>query len=204
MLQKDRIGPAAPPGHDCDVGPGTDHRPDGLLCGERDVRHHDQHRAGLVGEEGVERGAQICVGDADPGAGHGVRCGGEDERHAPCSSHGLEDVGQHRGGDPQFCQRDDDTLLHRGQAYRLTQHGLARDQLFEWVERGADHAVLALTESEATLKLYPFRFRLEMIYAIAGGTLSVTARVSNPGDKVLPCAVGAHPAGRRHRQLPDA
>jgi galactose mutarotase-like enzyme len=88
----------------------------------------------------------------------------------------------------------DDTLLHHGKSYRLTQHGLARDQLFGWVERSEMRAVLELAESEATLALYPFRFRLRMIYEVTGGTLSVTARVTNPAGETLPCGIGAHPA----------
>jgi galactose mutarotase-like enzyme len=88
----------------------------------------------------------------------------------------------------------DDTLLHQGKAYRLTQHGLARDQRFTWLERGPKRAVLQLEDSAATLALYPFRFRLQMIYEIDGATLSVTARVGNPGEHVLPCGMGAHPA----------
>jgi galactose mutarotase-like enzyme len=89
-----------------------------------------------------------------------------------------------------------DTLRHQGHAYRLTQHGLARDHLFEWVERGPARAVLRLADSEATRALYPFAFLLEMTYAVEGTTLSVTTRVSNPGTVPLPCGVGAHPAFR--------
>jgi galactose mutarotase-like enzyme len=88
----------------------------------------------------------------------------------------------------------DDTLLHQGKSYRLTQHGFARDSRFEWVERGEKRAVLELSESAATLTLYPFRFRLQMIYEVEATTLSVTARIGNPGDGVLPCGIGAHPA----------
>lgn len=88
----------------------------------------------------------------------------------------------------------DDTLIHRGQSYRLTQHGFARDSLFGWVERATDRAVLELRESPETLAIYPFRFTLRMIYAVAGDTLTVTARVSNPADEPLICGVGAHPA----------
>jgi galactose mutarotase-like enzyme len=89
-----------------------------------------------------------------------------------------------------------DTLRHQGQEYRVTQHGFARDSLFEWAERTPTRAVLRLAESAATRAVYPFPFLLEMIYAVAGETLSVTARVSNPGDAVLPCGIGAHPAFR--------
>ncbi len=88
----------------------------------------------------------------------------------------------------------DDTLIHEGRSYRLTQHGFARDSLFSWVERSTDRAVLELRESPETLAIYPFRFVLQMIYAVADDTLTVTSRVSNPADVPLICGVGAHPA----------
>lgn len=88
----------------------------------------------------------------------------------------------------------DDTLIHEGQSYRLTQHGFARDSLFSWVERSADRAVLELRDSAETLAHYPFRFVLRMIYAVTGDTLSITTQVSNPADTTLICGVGAHPA----------
>jgi galactose mutarotase-like enzyme len=90
----------------------------------------------------------------------------------------------------------DDTLIHEGKAYRLTQHGFARDSLFGWAERTKTRAVLQLSESAATLAAYPFRFVLQMIYEVEGTTLSVTSRITNPGDTVLPCGIGAHPAFR--------
>jgi galactose mutarotase-like enzyme len=88
----------------------------------------------------------------------------------------------------------DDTLIHQGQRYRLTQHGFARDSLFDWVERSLGRAVLELRESEATLAAFPFRFLLRMTYEIEGATLTVVTRVENPGDAPLTCGVGAHPA----------
>lgn len=90
----------------------------------------------------------------------------------------------------------DDTLVHAGRSYRLTQHGFARDSLFTWIERTADRAVLELGESEATLALYPFRFRLRLSYEIDAEGLSVTTQVANPGEAALPFSVGAHPAFR--------
>lgn len=88
----------------------------------------------------------------------------------------------------------DDTLRHRGQDYRLTQHGFARDSRFDWVARSETFAHLRLSDSAATRMLYPFAFALDLIYAAAESTLSVTAIVSNPGDETLPCSLGAHPA----------
>jgi galactose mutarotase-like enzyme len=90
----------------------------------------------------------------------------------------------------------DDTFLHEGKAHRLTLHGFARDSRFAWVERGSDRVVLELRDDAATRAVYPFPFRLELTYAIADRTLTVTTRVENPGDVPLPCGVGAHPAFR--------
>jgi galactose mutarotase-like enzyme len=90
----------------------------------------------------------------------------------------------------------DDTYLHHGVAHRLTLHGFARDRRFAWVERRPDRVVLELVDDPATRAVYPFRFRLEVTHEIVGTTLTVTTRVENPGDTVLPCGVGAHPAFR--------
>ena len=88
----------------------------------------------------------------------------------------------------------DDTLIHEGRSYPLTQHGFARDSLFEWIEKAPQRAVLELRESAETLARYPFRFVLQMIYELAGDTLSVTMRVGNPAETALICGTGAHPA----------
>ena len=81
-------------------------------------------------------------------------------------------------------------------APRAGQHGFARDMGFEWTERGVDRAVLRLTDSAESRAQFPFPFVLELIYEAEGDTLSVTTRVTNPGDGILPCGVGAHPGFR--------
>lgn len=88
----------------------------------------------------------------------------------------------------------DDRLVHEGRDYRLTQHGFARDSLFDWVARAETSAHLRLSDSAATRALFPFAFTLDQIYAVEGAVLSVTTVVANPGDVVLPCSAGAHPA----------
>ena len=90
----------------------------------------------------------------------------------------------------------DDRLLHDGQAYRLTQHGFARDRRFTWAERDATSCRLVLQDDAATQAMYPFPFRFEMSYRIAEGGLTVGYEVTNTGPGVLPVSVGAHPAFR--------
>ncbi|RXF73581.1 aldose 1-epimerase family protein [Hansschlegelia zhihuaiae] len=89
-----------------------------------------------------------------------------------------------------------DALRHEGASYRVTQHGFARDRGFDWTERTETKASLALADDAETRALYPFAFRLEMLYAIDGVALSVTSRVTNPGDAPLPFSIGAHPGFR--------
>lgn len=127
----------------------------------------------------AQGGEIVAFADADgPLLWHG---GPEWPRHAPVLF-------------PTVGRLSEDTLLHEGRPYHLTQHGFARDSLFAWVERSPSRAVLELRESEATLAIYPFRFVLRMIYELADGALSVTTRVTNPADSTLICGVGAHPA----------
>ncbi|HTR18054.1 MAG TPA: aldose 1-epimerase family protein [Acetobacteraceae bacterium] len=88
----------------------------------------------------------------------------------------------------------DDTLRHNGRSYRLTQHGFARDRLFAWEERDGTSCRLVLEDDAATRSVFPFAFRLELRYAVAGGMLRVGYRVVNTGDTALPASLGAHPA----------
>ena len=89
-----------------------------------------------------------------------------------------------------------DTLRHAGKAYRVTQHGFARDRDFTWLEATPTTARLELRDDAATRVVYPFAFRFEIAYAIAGNTLEVVFTVENPGAAMLPASFGAHPAFR--------
>ncbi len=90
-----------------------------------------------------------------------------------------------------------DTLRHEGGTYRMTQHGFARDSLFEWVERSERRAALRLTDSEASRRLYPFPFRLDVSYAAEDAALTMIAEVTNvSSETILPFCIGAHPGFR--------
>jgi len=87
-----------------------------------------------------------------------------------------------------------DTLRHRGQSYRLTQHGFARDRHFAWVERTPSSCRLALTDDAETRARYPFPFRFEVAYAAEAGGLSISFSITNTSPDILPASMGAHPA----------
>src|SRR3954470_8044082 len=81
-----------------------------------------------------------------------------------------------------------------GIEHALPKHGFARTSRFELAEHADGGARFRLVESEATLAAYPFRFELEMAFALSGATLSMVATVGNPGGVPLPFSFGFHPA----------
>jgi len=83
-----------------------------------------------------------------------------------------------------------------GRTYPLGLHGFAKDAAFEVAARGADHVTLRLTQTEATLALYPFPFVLDVAYRLTGAGMEVSGRIRNPGDAPMPYAFGLHPGLR--------
>jgi galactose mutarotase-like enzyme len=81
-------------------------------------------------------------------------------------------------------------------SYRLSRHGFARGKPFEILERNPMATLLRLQADEATLEVYPFRFELDIGYALAGPALSITLSVRNTGPQELPASLGYHPAFR--------
>ncbi len=96
-----------------------------------------------------------------------------------------------------------------GTVYKLPKHGFARRSRFEIVAQSHSVATFRLMDSPATLAAYPYRFNLEITYALDGFTLGVTASVTNTDDKSIPVSFGFHPAflwpipgaGSRDRQM---
>jgi galactose mutarotase-like enzyme len=87
-----------------------------------------------------------------------------------------------------------DALRHQGKTYPMTQHGFARDQVFEWTERGATSCTLVLRDNAATRARYPFAFRLTVGYRLQAADLDVMLEIANTGEEMLPASIGAHPA----------
>lgn len=87
-----------------------------------------------------------------------------------------------------------DELHHRGRTYPMTQHGVARDHRFEWLDRQKDSCKLVLTDNAATRARYPFAFRLEVTCTVQDADLDIAIVVTNTGNEVLPASIGGHPA----------
>ena len=79
-------------------------------------------------------------------------------------------------------------------SYKLSQHGFARDMDFTLVKETEAELVFELTDSEETMKKYPFKFSLQIGYKLVGSKVIVSYRVSNKDDEEMYFSIGAHPA----------
>jgi galactose mutarotase-like enzyme len=81
-----------------------------------------------------------------------------------------------------------------GAIYELPRHGFARRKPFAVVEASASSARLRLSADDETRTVYPFEFQLDLIFALAGAALTVSAHVRNLGEAPMPASFGFHPA----------
>ena len=81
-------------------------------------------------------------------------------------------------------------------SYPLPRHGFARGKRFDVVESTPAAAMLRLKADPDSFKVYPFRFELEICFALDGPTLSVTTWIRNADDADMPASFGYHPAFR--------
>jgi galactose mutarotase-like enzyme len=87
-----------------------------------------------------------------------------------------------------------DTYYFNDKEYKLPRHGFARDKTFTAEKISDTEAVFILTQTEETLKVYPFEFTFKLQYKLNGNTLTCTYEVYNDGIAGLLFSVGAHPA----------
>lgn len=97
---------------------------------------------------------------------------------------------------PIVGEAKDNRIRVGGASYEIGRHGFARTSKFALVLSEAARCTWRLEASEATRRQYPFGFRLDVTYAIAGGALHMTAEVTNRGDGIMPASFGFHPALR--------
>lgn len=127
------------------------------------------------------QGAELCSLKDGDGTEFVWQAGPEWPRHAPLLF-------------PIVGRLANDELRHRGKAYRMTQHGFARDSRFAWGAREESRCTLVLEGSETTRALYPFAFRLTAGYALDESGLDLTLTIANTGKETLPASLGGHPA----------
>jgi len=78
--------------------------------------------------------------------------------------------------------------------YELTQHGFARDMVFNVIKENQNEIIYELISNSETLLKYPYKFSLKIKYRIEGTSIYVTYEVTNKNDVSMPFSIGAHPA----------
>lgn len=88
----------------------------------------------------------------------------------------------------------ENTYYYKGQAYQLSRHGFAREQVFNVTEQKENSVTFTIQNNEDTLTVYPFSFFFSIVYTLTGDELTVEYRVQNYGVDALFFSVGGHPA----------
>jgi galactose mutarotase-like enzyme len=84
----------------------------------------------------------------------------------------------------------------RDRQYSLKQHGFARDLPWQVNTTNTDNCAsinLSLTNNSQTLEVYPFEFKLDLIYQLQGNSLKIQQRFENLSDRPMPFSSGLHP-----------
>lgn len=103
-------------------------------------------------------------------------------RHAPILFPFVGKVldGKYRVGDTEYAMK--------------TQHGFARDLVFDCVEKTDDSVTHRLTASDKTLESYPFEFVLTVCHRLLPGKqLAIEWTITNQGTDTMLFAIGGHP-----------
>lgn len=88
----------------------------------------------------------------------------------------------------------DNNYNYSGHSYSLSRHGFARDMEFQLAKKTTNSAVFTLGYNEETLKVYPFKFELQLIYTLEEHSLNIAYKVINKENLELLFSIGAHPA----------
>lgn len=86
------------------------------------------------------------------------------------------------------------TYTINGKEYQLPRHGFARDMDFKLIDKTENSATFSLESDAETLKKYPFKFELQLIYTLEETSLHVAYKVINKDESKIPFSIGAHPA----------
>lgn len=87
-----------------------------------------------------------------------------------------------------------DQYEYHNQIYHQTQHGFARDEVFNVIKQDSTRVVMELRDNKRTREVYPFAFTLQVTYQVTNNRLDVNYLVTNSGQKdTLIYSIGAHP-----------
>jgi len=95
---------------------------------------------------------------------------------------------------PIVCSVNNDTYRVDGEEYHLPRHGFARDREFELTYQFDNEISFQLLWDDESLKVYPYKFALNVTYLLDGNSLYVEWQVDNIDKKEIHFQIGGHPA----------
>ena len=87
----------------------------------------------------------------------------------------------------------DNQYLYNDQPFPLSQHGFARDRIFDLEEGSANQAKFKLVSDYESRKFYPFDFELHVGYNLAKSWVWIEYEVINTGNHEMYFSIGGHP-----------
>lgn len=88
----------------------------------------------------------------------------------------------------------EDKYVLNGKEYTMPKHGFARKMNWSLLNKDEDSMSFILSETEDTLKSFPYEFDLIVTYTISENSLKVNHCVVNKNDCDMYFSLGAHPA----------
>lgn len=81
----------------------------------------------------------------------------------------------------------------KDKVYNMSQHGFARDMTFDVFSKSQNSVTFVITNTEETLKQYPFEFELYIKYEIIDNKVLIKYTVVNAGNDNMFFSIGGHP-----------
>ena len=85
------------------------------------------------------------------------------------------------------------SFSHEGKTFEMSQHGFARDTVFELIDKKANRLIFELKSNEKTHEKYPFDFVFRVHYKLVMNGVEVVYETINLSENELYYSVGAHP-----------
>ena len=95
---------------------------------------------------------------------------------------------------PNVGKLNNNRYLYNGAKYESGQHGFVRDMNFTHLATSKSTIRHKLIQTEDTLRNYPFKFELNVIYTLEQNKVKVRWNVLNTGNEMMYFTIGAHPA----------
>ena len=86
----------------------------------------------------------------------------------------------------------DDIYIFDGREYSLEKHGFAKKMEFTGLKLSDTKAEFILESSEKSMKMFPFEFRLKIMFELFDNRLKISNIVENLSDKKMFYSIGAH------------